>query len=96
MGYRVRAGINLKGIHKLKPKGSCIINGCSNLALVGNFADMSQLLLAGTWFSCTDVQRLMNSLCVQHNNWSKHSACNTSHSKQDDMGGGQGVTLICS
>ena len=35
-----------------------------NLAIEGNFADMKQLLLAGTWFSPPFVQRLLNSLCV--------------------------------
>jgi hypothetical protein len=34
--------------------------------------------LAGAWFSCTNVQRLINSLGVQQYNWSKHSACTTS------------------
>ena len=29
-------------------------------------------------FFCTNVQRLLNSLCVQQNNWSKHSVCATS------------------
>ena len=38
-----------------------------NFAIVVKFADMSQLLLACTWLSCTGVQRLMN----------KHSACST-------------------
>ena len=30
----------------------------SNLAIVGNFADLSQLFLAVMWFSCRGVQRL--------------------------------------
>jgi hypothetical protein len=47
------AGINLKGIHKLKPKGgltslmfglhiACYKSVIRNLDIMGNFADMSQ------------------------------------------------------
>ena len=53
---------------------------CCFSNIVGNFADMSEL--AGTWFYCTSVERLLNSLCVQHYNWSKHSVCTTSLDKK--------------
>ena len=35
---------------------ACSKSVIRHLDIVGNFADMSQLLLAGTWFSCTSVE----------------------------------------
>jgi hypothetical protein len=49
-----------------------------NLAIVDSFEDMSKLLSAGNWFSSTGVHWLLNTLCVEHYNWSKNSACTTS------------------